>query len=69
MLIDDIIFLKNAENEILKIHKKDDEFLIVYEPTPKAPAGDCILSKSSEFFTCRPAEANREACGENSEEE
>ena len=44
LLINDCIFLKNAENDILKIDKKDNEFLIIFDKSnPKAPAGDCIL--------------------------
>ena len=60
LLIDDCIFLKNADNDILKIEKDGNEFFIYYDKNnPKAPHGDCILSKTSEFFTCRPAEARR----------
>ena len=70
LLIDDCIFLKNSENDILKIHKEGNDFVIYYDKNnPKAPPGDCILSKSSEFFTCRPAEAERQFCGENEDGE
>ena len=55
----------------MKINKEGKGFAVVQDQKnlhPKAPPGDCILSKPSEFFTCRPADAELKKQGKEEDE-